>query len=437
MIDRTAKVAGNNGTGTSMQRDADSVEQSGATAKPKGGFHATMFVFLTVCIDSMGIGIIIPVLPDLIREVTSLDYSGAALWGGWMAFSYATMQFAFGPTVGNLSDRYGRRPVLLVSLGVLTIDYIIMALAPTLLILFIGRVIAGITAATYSTCNAYVADVSRPEDRAKNFGLLGAGFGLGFVFGPVIGGLVAEFGTRAPFYAAACLAFLNLCYGAFVLPESLPQEKRRPFRWSRANPFGAFGQMRKVPTVAWFLVALFLFDVAHFSYPAIWAYYTKEAFKWSSAEVGLSLAVVGIGFVIVQGWLIRILLPRIGEIRTAYIGFALNVVSLSLLGLITEGWMVYAILPLTALSAILTPALQGLMSNRIADDAQGELQGAMTSVAAITLVVSPLLMTQLFGHFTGPDAPFYLPGAPFLAASLITAVAVVPFVIGLRQANQQ
>ncbi len=418
-----------------MHNDVSPDAPGSAARQPKGGFHATMFVFLTVCIDSMGIGIIIPVLPDLIREVTNLGYSGAALWGGWMSFSYAIMQFACGPTVGNLSDRFGRRRVLLVSLGVLTIDYIIMALAPSLLILFIGRIIAGVTAATYSACNAYVADVSKPEDRAKNFGLLGAGFGLGFVIGPVLGGLVAELGTRAPFYAAAALAFLNLCYGAFVLPESLPKERRRKFDWSRANPFGAFSQMRKVPTVAWFLVALFLFDIAHFSYPTIWAYYTKEAFAWSSAEVGLSLAVVGIGFVIVQGWLIRILLPKIGEVRTAYMGFFFNVISLVVLGFITEGWMVYAILPLTALSAILTQALQGLMSNRVSDDAQGELQGALTSVTAITLVVSPLLMTQLFGYFTSPAAPLYLPGAPFLAAAIITAIAIVPFVIGLRQAG--
>ena len=420
-----------------MQHDTQSGDQGGLEQKTKGGFHATMFVFLTVCIDSMGFGIIIPVLPDLIREVTDLGYSGAALWGGWMSFSYAIMQFVFGPTVGNLSDRFGRRPILLASLAVMAVDYIIMALAPSLLVLFVGRIIAGIAAATYSTCNAYVADVSKPEDRAKNFGLLGAGFGLGFVIGPVIGGLIAEYGIRAPFYAAAGLALLNFCYGAFVLPESLPKEKQRAFDWSRANPLGAFAQMRKVPTVAWFLVALFLFDIAHFAYPSVWAYYTKEAFKWSSAEVGLSLAVVGVGFVIVQGWLIRILLPKIGEVRTAYAGFFFNVVSLALLGFVNEGWMVYAILPLTALSAILTPALQGLMSNRIADDAQGELQGAMTSVTAITLVVSPLLMTQLFGHFTGPSAPIYLPGAPFLAASVITAIAVIPFIIGLRRAGMK
>lgn len=409
------------------------MSETGKEAAPTAGGHAAMFVFLTVCIDAMGLGIIVPVLPDLIREITDLGLDGAALWGGWLSFSYAIMQFVFGPAIGNLSDRFGRRAVLLASLGVLAVDYLIMAIAPSLVVLFIGRIIAGIAAATYSTCNAYVADVSRPQDRAKNFGLLGAGFGLGFVIGPVIGGLIAELGTRAPFYAAAGLAFLNFCYGLFVLPESLPKERRRPFEWRRANPLGAFRQMRRVPAVAWFLVALFLFDIAHFAYPSIWAYYTKEAFGWSSAEVGLSLAAVGIGFVVVQGWLIRVLLPLIGEVRTALAGFFFNAASLTALAFVSEGWMVYAVLPLTAVSAILTPALTGLMSNRIADDAQGELQGAMTSITAITLVISPLLMTQLFGYFASQSAPVYFPGAPFLAAALITVLAVVPFMIGLRR----
>ena len=401
-------------------------------ARPFGG-HAAMFVFLTVCLDSIGLGIIIPVVPDLIRELSGLGLGGAALWGGWLSFSYAIMQFGFGPTVGNLSDRFGRRPVLLVSLGVLTIDYLIMALAPTLFILFVGRVMAGVAAATYSTCNAYVADVTAPEERAKYFGLLGAGFGLGFIIGPLLGGLVAEYGTRAPFYAAAALAFMNFCYGYFVLPESLAPEKRRQLNWQRANPLGAARQMRKIPTVAWFLVAFFLFDISHFVYPAVWAYYTKEAFGWSSAEVGLSLAVVGVGFVIVQGWLIRIILPWLGDARTAVVGLLINVVGLTGLAFANEGWMVYALMPVVALGAIVAPALNGLMSARVADDGQGELQGAMTSLTAITLVISPVMMTQLFGYFAGPDAPFYLPGAPFLAAAIMAALALIPFYIGLNK----
>ena len=395
--------------------------------------HATMFVFLTVCLDAMGLGIIIPVLPDLIRELADIGLDQAALWGGWLSFSYAIMQFVFGPVIGNLSDRLGRRPILLTSLAVLTIDYIIMALAPSLIILFIGRIIAGIAAATYSTANAYVADVSKPEDRAKNFGLLGAGFGLGFILGPVIGGLVAEYGTRAPFYAAAGLAFANFCYGAFVLPESLPREKRRPFDWQRSNPLGAAQRMRRVPQVAWFLVAFFLYDLAHFVYPAVWAYYTKEAFGWSTAEVGLSLAFVGVGFVIVQGWLIRIVLATFGEVRTALLGVFVNIVGLVGLGFATEGWVAYVLMPVVALGAIVSPALTGLMSNQISDDAQGELQGAMTSVSAITIIISPVLMTQLFGYFAGPQTPIYLPGAPFLAAAILTLLSLIPLAIGLSR----
>lgn len=402
------------------------------SAKERIGSHAAMFVFLTVCLDSIGIGIIIPVLPDLIRELAGLGLDGAALWGGWLSFSYAIMQFVFGPIVGNLSDRFGRRPVLLASLGVLTVDYLIMALAPSLLVLFFGRIMAGIAAATYSTCNAFVADVSHPRDRAKNFGLLGAGFGLGFVIGPVVGGLVAEFGTRAPFYAAAGLALINFCYGLFVLPETLAPEKRRPFEWQRANPLGAFRRMRQVPTVAWFLVAIFLFDVAHFAYPAVWAYYTKEVFAWSSTEVGLSLAVFGISMVVVQGWLIRLILPWLGDVRTAVAGLIFNAVTLTIVAFVSAGWLIYLILPIVSLGAIATPALTGLMSNRIADDSQGELQGAMTSITAITLVISPVLMTQLFGYFASPAAPVYFPGAPFLAAALMSLAALVPLAIGLR-----
>ncbi|MGI9524804.1 MAG: TCR/Tet family MFS transporter [Hyphomicrobiaceae bacterium] len=414
-----------------MQKEPEEPSEDGHRCGRQTG-HATFFVFVTVCFDAIGFGIIIPVLPDLIGELADLGLGGAALWGGWLSFSYALMQFAFGPVVGNLSDRFGRRPILLASLVVLTIDYLIMAMAPNLFTLFVGRTIAGIAAATYSTCNAYVADVSSPEDRAKNFGLLGAGFGLGFILGPLIGGGAAEFGTRAPFYAAAVVAFVNFCYGLLVLPESLPRERRRTFKWRRANPLGAIRQIRKIPMVSWFVVTYFLFDVAHFVYPVIWAYYTKEAFGWSSSEVGLSLAIVGVGFVVVQGWLIRIILPRVGNVRTTIAGILINIVGFIGLAFATQGWMIYALMPVVALGAIVSPALTAIMSNRVPDDSQGELQGTITSVTAVTLVVSPILMTQLFGLFAGPDAPIYLPGAPFIAAAVITAMALLPFMTGLR-----
>ena len=403
------------------------------TDPPKPTRGTITFIFLTVCIDAVGFGIVIPVLPDLIAEVSNTGISGAALWGGYLSFSYAIMQFVFGPAIGNLSDRYGRRPVLLISLFMLAADFLIMALAPSLLVLFIGRILAGIAAATHSTANAFVADISSREDRARNFGIIGAAFGIGFVIGPVIGGLAGEYGTRAPFYTAAALAFANFCFGALVLPESLAPDNRRKFEWRRANPAGGFAQLRKVPTAMWFMLCLFIFEIANFSYPAVWAYYTREAFKWSSAEVGLSLAAFGLGIALVQGWLIRHILAWLGEARTLIFGLLIGIAGAIGFGLATEGWMVYALLPLSALGGVATPALSALMANCTPDDAQGELQGLRTSVLAIVMIISPLVMTQLFGFFTREGTPVYLPGAPFLAAALLTGLALIPFFAGLRR----
>ena len=405
-----------------------------ATAERPKRHHAALFVFVTVLIDAMGIGIIIPVMPDLIRDLSDLPLSKAALWGGYLSFVYAFMQFLFGPTVGNLSDRFGRRPVLLVSLAVLTIDYLIMGFAPTLAILFIGRVLAGIAGATHSTAHAYIADISPPEKRAQNFGLISAAFGIGFILGPIVGGLAGELGPRQPFFAAAAVAFVNLVYGYFLVPESLVQEKRRPFSVTRANPLGVARQIRKFPTVAWLFAAVFLYNVAHFVYPAVWSFYTKEALGWTSAEVGLSLAAVGVGFAVVQGWLIRLVLPRLGEAKTAVLGFLVSIAGLVGLAFANVTWLVYSLMPFVALGAMVTPAMTGLMSNRIPDDAQGELQGALTSVAGVTIIISPVLMTQLFGYFAGDQAPFYFPGAPFLAAAVLMSLALIPFGVGLQRA---
>ena len=388
-------------------------------------------MFVTVALDAMGIGIIIPVMPDLMQELSGLDVGGAALWGGYLAFTYALMQFVFSPILGALSDRYGRRPVLLCSVGTLGIDYLVMAMTPSLWLLFIGRAVAGIAGATYSTATAYIADVTPKEKRAAAFGLVGAGFGVGFVLGPVIGGLMGEIGTRAPFYAAAAVAFANFAYGWFVLPESLPPELRRRFDWRRANPLGALRQISRLPMVAWLVLASFLYGVAHYVYPAIWSYWAKEVFAWSNAEIGLSLAAVGIGFAVVQGLLIGIFIKRLGEVRTAYLGFALNIIGLAVFAVATQGWIVYALLPVIALSDITKPALTGLMSNRVSDDAQGELQGVIAASQAVYVVISPLMMTQLFGYFTSGTP--YFPGAPFLAAALVMAVALIPFGIGLRR----
>ena len=397
------------------------------------GRRAAAFVFVTVLIDAMGIGIILPVMPDLIRELTDLPLGAAALWGGYLSFVYALMQFAFGPTLGNLSDRFGRRPVLLISLFALAVDYLVMGFAPTLWLLFAGRALAGIAGATYSTANAFMADISPPDRRAQNFGLIGAGFGVGFIAGPVIGGLAAELGTRAPFFVAAALAMVNFAYGALVLPETLAPENRRRFDWRRANPLGAARQIASMPMLAWFFVAMFLFDLAHHSYPAVWSFYTKEAFAWTNAEIGLSLAIVGVSFAVAQGWLIRVVIPRMGEVPTAFWGFVLSIAGLVAFGLATEGWMVYVIIPFTGLGALITPAMTALMSRRVPADAQGELQGALAGVLGVTLIVSPVLMTQIFGHFTSAAAPIYLPGAPFLGAAVLMALALVPFGFGVQR----
>ncbi|MEM6662996.1 MAG: TCR/Tet family MFS transporter [Pseudomonadota bacterium] len=395
--------------------------------------RSALFVFVTIALDAMGIGIIIPIMPDLMQELSGEDIGNAALWGGYLAFSYAIMQFLFGPTIGNLSDRYGRRPVLLISLFMLGVDYVVMALAPNLLILFIGRVLSGIAGATHSTATAYIADVTPKEKRAAAFGLVGAGFGVGFVFGPAIGGVIGEFGTRAPFVAAAALAFLNFAYGYFLIPESLPREKRRKFELHRANPMGALYQMRRVPMVGWFVVAMFLYALSHYVYPAVWSYYTKEKFGWANWEIGVSLAAVGIGFALVQGILIRPFLKRFGEKTTAFLGLGFNILGMTGIALVGSGWMLYALMPLTVLGDIVKPALTGLMSNMIPDDAQGELQGIISSAQSISVILSPIMMTQLFGVFTGTDASIYFPGAPFIAAALIMMLTAIPLRIGLSR----
>lgn len=393
--------------------------------------RSALFVFGTVSLDAMGIGIIIPVMPDLLQELSGLSVGAAAIWGGYLTFSYALMQFLFSPVLGALSDRFGRRPVLLISVATLAVDYVVMAMAPSLWLLFIGRLIAGVAGSTYSTANAYIADVTPREKRAAAFGLIGAGFGVGFVLGPVIGGIMGEFGTRAPFYAAAVLALANFAYGWFFLPESLAPENRRRFEWRRANPFGAARQIARLPMVAWFVGVIFLYALSHAVYPAVWSFYTKEAFDWSPSQIGQSLALVGVGFAVVQIVLIRYFLKWFGEVWTAYIGFFFNVVGLTTIALLTQGWMLYAIMPLIALGDIVKPALTGLMSNRVGDDAQGELQGVISSAQAMTTVISPLMMTQIFGFFTAGQGP-YFPGAPFVAASAIMVLATLLFQRGLR-----
>lgn len=390
---------------------------------------STWFILITVTLDAMGIGLILPVLPELIADVRGADLPDAALWGGVLAASYAVMQFLFAPVLGNISDRVGRRPVLLVSMAVLAVDYVIMALAGTIWLLFAGRVLAGIAAGTHATGLAYMADNSQPEKRAQNFGLIGACFGMGFIFGPALGGLLGDIDPRAPFWAAAALTAANFAFGYFVLPESLPRDRRRPFDWRRANPVGGLMQMRKLPGIGALLAVMLAYQIANFTYPAIWAYYTMGAFGWDAGTIGLSLAAYGVAFAVVQGGLIRAVIPRLGDLRTVFFGMMLNIVCLTAYGLITEAWMVWILIPISSLGALVGPAMQGVLSRAAGADQQGEVQGVISSTSALAMILSPLMMTQAFFWFTREGAPLWLPGAPFLVAALLMATAFTVFTL--------
>lgn len=386
-----------------------------------------VFIMLTVMLDAMGIGLIMPVMPDLMLEVGGGTLGKAALWGGVLATSFAAMQFLFGPVIGGLSDRFGRRPVLLVSLVVMAIDYLVMAVAGTIWLLLIGRIIGGITAATHSTANAYIADISNPEDKAANFGLIGAAFGIGFVLGPLMGGVLAEYGTRAPFYAAAALAGLNAVFGWFVLKETVTDAIRRPFALSRANPFGAFRVLSKMPAISPLLGVFFFYQIAFTVYPSVWSYFGKERFDWDPSTIGLSLGLFGIMIALVQGLLIRPALKYLGERGTVIYGLVFDIIAFGLLAVVTSGTIALTLIPIAALAGVVLPALQGLMSRAVGDDQQGELQGALTSISALAMIISPMLMTASFAAFTGEGAPIYLPGAPFLLSMVISIVAVALF----------
>lgn len=386
-----------------------------------------IFILLTVVIDSMGVGLIMPVMPELIREVGAGDLGQAAVWGGVLATVFAVMQFLFGPTLGNLSDRFGRRPILLGALFFLTIDYLIMAAAGTIFLLLVGRVIGGITSATHATASAYMADISKPEEKAANFGLIGAGFGVGFVLGPLLGGLLAEYGTRAPFYGAAALAFANMILGYFALPETVTDRIRRPFELRRANPLGAFRYIGRLPGLKGMLIVVFVYGIAFFVYPAVWAYFGTERFGWGPGMIGLSLGLFGLSFAFVQGVLLRPILKRIGDRNAVILGLGIDVIAFFIMTFLQTGWIALALTPLTALGAIAGPAIQGIMSRTASDDQQGELQGTLTSVNAIAMIVAPLLMTQTFWYFTTGPAPFYMPGAPFLLSAVLAGISIVIF----------
>jgi MFS transporter, DHA1 family, tetracycline resistance protein len=395
-----------------------------ANISPEKARLALTFILATVTLDAIGIGLIFPVMPDLIEEVTGRPLAEAALWGGVLATSFAVMQFLFGPVIGALSDRFGRRPVLLLSLAVMAADYLVMALAGSIWLLLAARLVAGITAATFSTAGAFIADITPPDQRGRRFGLIGAGFGVGFVLGPLIGGLLAAIDPRAPFYAAAGLALANLAFGFLVLPETVTPATRRPFSLARANPLGALRAVIRLPGLRRILATFLLLGIAMNVYPAIWAYFGQARFGWDSTMVGVSLAVYGISFALGQALLVGPLIRRFGEHRAAHMGMWINVATLTCLGLVTSPALALMITPVTALGGVVTPALQSIASRATPADAQGELQGVFASLNAIAMITSPLIMTATFSHFSAADALVFAPGAPFLLAALLMLACI-------------
>jgi len=393
------------------------------------------FIFLTLIIDITGLGIIIPVMPALIQQLTGETIGEAAKYAGWMLFAFAIMQFIFSPILGNLSDRFGRRPVLLIALFGFGLDYLLMAMAPTIGWLFAGRIIAGICGASITTGMAYIADISTPEKRSANFGMVGAAFGIGFIVGPVIGGLLGEYGPRIPFYAAAAITMMNWLYGYFILPESLPADKRRKFEWKRANPFGAIKQLRRYPLLAGLLFSLFFVYIASHAVQSTWSFFTIERFKWSESMVGYSLGTAGLLVGIVQGLLIRVINPRLGPNKSVYTGMVLYFIGLTLFAFAWQGWMMFAFLVPYCLGGITGPAIQGIMSNQVPDIEQGELQGGFASMVSITSIIGPPVMTGLFAFFTSAKAPFQFAGAPFLLGAALTLISLVLAVKSLRKHN--
>lgn len=382
------------------------------------------FIFATLLLDVIGLGIIIPVMPALIRELTGESVEAASAYGGWLLFAFAFMQFLFSPILGGLSDQFGRRPVLLISLLGFALDYILLAFAPNLAWLFVGRLIAGVMGASFTTGTAYIADISTPEKRAQNFGMVGAAFGLGFIIGPVVGGLLGQYGPRVPFMVAAGLTFLNFLYGLVILPESLKPENRRPFNWKRANPVGSLLHLRKYPVISGMVASLVFIYIASHAVQSTWSFFTIARFNWTEKEVGYSLGFVGILVALVQGGLIRWINPRLGPNRSVYLGILLYALGLMLFGFASSGWMMYVFLIPYCLGGICGPSLQGILSAQVPADEQGELQGALTSLVSLTAIVGPPLMTGLFSYFSSPKAPFQLPGAPFLLGALLSVISL-------------
>lgn len=397
--------------------------------------HATRFVLLTVFVYSVGFGIIMPVLPALIIELEGVSLSEATYIGGFIASAYAIFQFLMGPLVGNLGDRFGRRPVFLLSLAGFSIDFLLMGFAPNILWLFIGRSLAGALGAVFGPANAAMADISSPENRAKGFGLVGAAFGIGFIIGPAIGGLLADFGTRTPFFVAAALAAITFVYGLFAFPETMPKEKQRSFSIKRANPLGAFLELRKLSGVIGIGCVYLLWVTSTNIYPVAWAYFTPAQYGWDSKMVGISLACVGLSMVIVQTFVIGRVVSRFGERQTAIYALGYAILLLSIYSVNTSGAIAIGLSLIVGIQGMVMPCINAMMSRRTPDDMQGELQGFNGSLAALAALIAPLIYNTSLAYFTSADAPFRFVGAPFVLSAVL-AISALTVLLNLKRTEQ-
>lgn len=410
---------------------------STATTTPPKKDKGVLFIFFTLLIDVIGFGIIIPVLPKLISTLKNVPLNEAAKYGGFLLTTFAIMQFFCSPILGSLSDKYGRRPILLFSLLGFGLDYLIMAFAPTYGWLFLGRMIAGVTGASFTTASAYIADISHDGNRHKNFGMIGVAFGVGFIVGPAIGGLLGKLDPHYPFFAAAAMSLINFLYGYFILPESLPIEKRRDLDWKKLNPISTLLKLRKYKNIGWLMFAFFLLGFGSHAVQSNWAYFTMYKFRWSEATVGMSLALVGLLVAIVQGGLISWVVRKIGNEKSIYIGFLFYSIGMFLFSFASQSWMMFAFLIPYCLGGISGPALQSTMTKSVPQNEQGELQGGLTSLQSLTTIFGPYVMTNIFYYFTTDKAPFKFSGIPFFLGGLCMLTSAIVSYIILRNKKQK
>lgn len=394
---------------------------------------ALFFIFITLLIDCIGIGIIIPVMPALIQKLGNVAVSEASTIGGWLSVSYAIMQFIMSPVLGGLSDKFGRRPILLLSLLGLGIDFIFLYFAPTLAWLFVGRIIAGICGASFTTATAFISDISTKENRAQNFGMIGAAFGLGFIIGPALGSVFSTFGVRIPFLIAALFSLINFIYGYFVLPESLSKENRRNFDWKRANPVGSLLHLKKYPAIIGLMLAYTLTYIAGHAMQSTWTFITIEKFNWNEKTIGYSISFIGLAVAIVQGGLIKKITAKFGSKNSVYIGLGFQIVGFLLFAFAGAEWMMFAFMLPYALGGITGPSIQTIITTQVPPTEQGELQGTITSLVSLTLIAGPLLMTNLFYYFTNEQTLFYFPGAPFVAGAVLCIISLLLVIVTLKK----